>query len=191
MAFKTKLARPITPQIVEVEVADQAVTPRKLLPDQLPELFLRDSAGNIIYDSAGAPVTISKLIFQQFDINSVPPGIGRFVPRNCPAAPDFAAGAGIIVDSVLHVNGLNLSGIIPRDAIAAVIIIETGAASTILISPNQTTMYGNSIYSGGGGFLPLRMSHVINLDINAADRCLDYDLTAGVTINIWVTGWYI
>jgi len=189
MPKRSSIPRPITPQIIEVEVADQIITPRKLLPAQLPELFLRDSAGAIIYDSTGAPVTIPKIRIDDINIVDLPGPIGRFIPRNCGAASDFIIGAPFIADGFLHVNQLNLSAIVPRDAIAVVLICQVDPMASLLIQVNQTNQAGNRI---GISFLVGNYPYLINLDTIANDRCLDVILSGGaLMVGINVAGWVV
>jgi hypothetical protein len=192
MAFKTKLARPITPEIVEIEVADQVITPRKLLPGEVSELFLRDRAGNIIYDRADAPVSVPKLRLDDINTIDLPGPIGRYIQRRC-ALPDFFIGAPFIADGNFYFNQLNLSGIVPRDAVAVLLCVQFDGVvgNQIYFSPDIIVMPFNSI--GINADIAQQMINVVfALDTLANDRMLDVRLDAGITTcNVAVAGYFV
>lgn len=115
-------------------------------------------------------------------------GFGRFVPRNC-AAIDFSIGAPFAADGNLHANGLDVSGIVPPEAIAVLLLVEFSGAGFFQLFANQTTMIKNSLRIQNSNIeLPL----ILNLDTVAADRLIDYKLSAGSAAgNVTVLGWWV
>ncbi len=118
-------------------------------------------------------------------------GFGRYVPRAV-AAVDFTI-VDFTVDSAWHVDGLNLSGILPAGALAAHMrlnLLNNVANTPGSVRGNATTKVENKLTA---------MSHVAGIICEKqgvvfvdSNRLLDYTFVTGIdAINLYVLGWYI
>ena len=117
-------------------------------------------------------------------------GFGRFVERLTNAV-DFTQ-ANFTVDGNDHVDGLDLTGIVPEGAVAVMMEVAlagnaAGQAGTIRRDAAHTL---NRIFGRTQvGAITIALMGVVSID---SDRLLDYNFAVGLTaIAVTITGWYI
>ena len=119
----------------------------------------------------------------------------RYFPRAC-SSKDFEIGSPFINNNGMYVDGLDLTGIVPPNAIAVhfEVFVLGGLGSFAWFWANQTTKLYNrirpsSIMANGAEICG---HYIINID---SDRLMDYrmDISAEPAANCDVTvlGWFV
>jgi hypothetical protein len=162
------VARPLVPPIVANEIATDAIETAKLKDGNVTTPKIAD--GSVIPAKASV-------------------GFGRYVPRS--AAVWDLQSANFTRDGNWHVDGMDLSSIVPVGAIAIALQIEYA----------QTTSDSYLIFRQNDTRLPIRLNNQVGIQINSfnvimpidADRLIDYAVndSLDVVIGVVVLGWFI
>jgi hypothetical protein len=197
------VARPITPPLSGVEIADGAVTEPKI--GNAAVTWPKIAAGSITPDKLIAVAPPADTEVASFDAATgnfkwVPPAVpvapvGLYVPRS-PAVEDFKA-SNFIHDAAIHVDGLDLSGIVPAGATAVILKI----ACVSLDGGTQFALWQDSAFS------PIYWQKIQLPGVDAPDqvwivpcqpdRLFDYlsNMTGVDEVTRWlhlhVIGWFI
>jgi len=114
-----------------------------------------------------------------------------YVPRSL-TVPDFTQ-ADLIMDGAYHVDGLDLSAIVPAGVVSIVvqlIIIDDAANQKIELRTNATTCNLNRV--GAITQVSNLRTERIGLLLVDSDRLIDYLATANTTtISMFISGYYI
>jgi len=180
------VARPITPAVTTDEIGDAQVTPAKLSFVPL--------ARPLVPPIAAAEIATDAVETAKIKDGAVTPakasvGFGRYVPRS--AAVWDLQSANFTRDGNWHVDGMDISSIVPVGAIAIVLQIEYA----------QTTSDSYLIFRQNDTRLPIRLNNQVGIQINSfnvimpidADRRIDYAVndSLDVVIGVAVLGWFI
>ena len=170
--------RPLVPPIVAAEIATDAVETAKIKNQAVTndKLAMNSVETEKIKDGEVTPAKASV-------------GFGRYVPR--PAAVWDLQSANFTRDGNWHVDGMDLSSIVPVGAIAIALQIEYA----------QTTSDSYLIFRQNDTKLPIRLNNQVGIQINSfnvimpidADRLIDYAVndSLDVVIGVAVLGWWI
>jgi len=160
--------RPIVPPVTNAEIATDAVETAKIKDGNVTTPKIAD--GSVIPAKASV-------------------GFGRYVPRA--AAVWDLQSANFTRDGNWHVDGMDLSSIVPVGAIAIVLQIEYA----------QTIPDSYLIFRQNDTKLPIRLNNQVGIQINSfnvimpidADRLIDYAVndSLDVVIGVVVLGWFI